>query len=197
MGNYRVYEIRSRVPFYTDLVYVGLTKKSIEKRFKEHVREAKGNKFQKRHFYNAMRAFGDDCFYPVLIKNHLTREGAEELEKELINKHKSERTYRCLNMAPGGFGGFSMKSASESHRKEWIEKLKRARVGQKPALGMKHTVDNRRLFSEVSRKYWDVQDTYIDKAEDILKLNHKDAKEVYGISTTHYYRLRKKWLTSK
>ena len=76
-------------------------------------------------------------------------------------------------------------------KKRWIDNLKRGRVGKKPALGMRHTRENRQLFSRVSREYWDNQDTYIDNAEDILKLSHREAKKVFGISTTHYYRLKK------
>lgn len=187
-----VYEIRCCFPGYTDLVYVGITNKPIHKRFKEHRTRANNKrKYQNNHLCNAMRAFGQEYFYTVLIKQCCTREDAEQKEIEMIKHYKEERGYRCLNMAPGGKGGYSMKNASECMRKAWLGKLKKARVGKKPALGMRHTWDNRKLFSQVSREYWDTQDTYTDKAEDILKLSHKEAKEEFGISKTHYYRLKR------
>lgn len=54
---------------------------------------------------------------------------------------------------------------------------------------MKHTEENRLLFSKVSKEYWDSQETY--NWEEIKKYSHKEAKKIFGISTTHYYRLKK------
>jgi hypothetical protein len=55
---------------------------------------------------------------------------------------------------------------------------------------MKHSEENKKLFSEVSNKYWNSQDTY--NSNEILKYGFTKANKIFGISKTHYYRLRKK-----
>ena len=56
---------------------------------------------------------------------------------------------------------------------------------------MKHTEENKKLFSEVSNKYWDEHRLYT--VEQIVSAgSFKKAQELYGISKTHYYRLIKR-----
>jgi predicted DNA-binding protein (UPF0251 family) len=55
---------------------------------------------------------------------------------------------------------------------------------------MTHSEENKRLFSEVSKAYWDTQQTY--KIDDVCTLSFRQAHEQYGISKTHYYRLLKR-----
>ena len=79
---------------------------------------------------------------------------------------------------------------------EWKTKIREARKGRTPALGMKHTEENKKLFKQVSLDYWSTQNTYDKNAKEILQLSHKEAKEQFGISTTHYYRLKKRFATN-
>ena len=78
--------------------------------------------------------------------------------------------------------------------KNWKKKLSKSRKGRKPALGMKHSKENKILFSKISNEYWGTQITY--KWEDFKHLSHKEAKKQFGISTTHYYRLKKRFETN-
>jgi hypothetical protein len=80
----------------------------------------------------------------------------------------------------------------------WKNKLKTKREGRTPSLGMKHTKENKKLFSEISSKYWSTQKKY--NSIEILKY-----AEIYGmtktlkefkISKTHFYRLKKRALTN-
>jgi hypothetical protein len=66
--------------------------------------------------------------------------------------------------------------------------LKEKRKGRKPALGMKHTEDNKKKFGEFGKMRWDIYGRYPD---DVINYSFNEAKEKYGISKTHYYRLRK------
>lgn len=91
--------------------------------------------------------------------------------------------YRDYNILDGGTSYFPIKD-----KEEWLRKMKVGRIGKTPALGMKHTEENKKLFSKVSREYWDSQYTY-DRSE-IIKLSFKEAKLKFGISKTHYYRIR-------
>lgn len=87
----------------------------------------------------------------------------------------------CLNLSPGGEGGFVILD-----RAAWIEKLKAARKGRKPALGMNHTEETkarlRQVMAEREREY----------PEEVLNLSFADAHDKFGISKTHFYRLRKR-----
>jgi len=117
----------------------------------------------------------------VLIDRFVSKNKAIELEKRLISLGDNN----CLNLAPGGEGGFVVQD-----KDQWIKKLSKARKGGKPALGMAHTEDNKKLFSKLSREYWSTNKVYAN--DDIVKLSFKDAHKLYGISKTHYYRLLKR-----
>ena len=83
-----------------------------------------------------------------------------------------------------------MTSLPEERQVEWRAKLSAKRKGRKPALGMKHTEASKELFRKVSREYWSTQDTY--DWDDMKDMPFKQARDKYGISKTHYHRLRKR-----
>lgn len=87
-----------------------------------------------------------------------------------------------------------MECLPDSKQAEWKSKLSEKRKGRKPALGMQHTDENRALFQKLSREYWSTQHTYC--WDDIKDLSFREANEKYGISKTHYYRLRKRSKTN-
>jgi hypothetical protein len=101
------------------------------------------------------------------------------VETGLISNN--DNTY---NLAPGGLNSFVV-----TDKESWIGKLKKARIGGTPALGMSHTEENKKLFSKVSKEWWSSQETY--NPECVLKLSFKEAHKEFGISKTHYYRLRR------
>lgn len=51
-----------------DKIYIGKTEKSIEKRFKEHCRDAFRKRNEKRPLYSAMRKYGIEHFHAELIE---------------------------------------------------------------------------------------------------------------------------------
>ena len=51
-----------------DKVYIGKTENSIEKRFKEHCKDAFRNRNEKRPLYSAMRKYGIEKFHIELIE---------------------------------------------------------------------------------------------------------------------------------
>jgi hypothetical protein len=64
--------------------------------------------------------------------------------------------------------------------------LSQARQGRTPALGMKHSDENKRYFSECSKRR---EPKY---PKQVTEIPFKEASEKYGISKTHYYRLLKR-----
>jgi group I intron endonuclease len=170
---YKLYKIVNKI---NNHAYIGMTKQSLEKRFSQH-KNCANNLKKKTIFYDAMRSYGVNNFEIFLISTFIDKTSCEKAEIQSIKE------IGYYNMAKGGNGGFVVKDVDK-----WKLKLSKSRKNKKPALGMRHTQENKKLFSEVSKKYWETQSTY--NWEEFKDLTHKEAKEKFGISTTHYYRLK-------
>ncbi len=183
---YYVYKI---VNSESGKIYIGITK-DIARRWRAHKSRAKNNK-SNSHLYNAMCRHGVDKFSIHEIKCFESLDECCQFEiKEIaFNKLNNIPNY---NMHDGGTIGYDM--SKDSRFEVWKQKLSLARAGRKPSLGMKHTEENKQLFKEVSREYWDNQDTY--NYAEIVKLSFKEANKIYGISKTHYYRIKKRLATN-
>lgn len=164
--------------------YFGITNKSVRRRLLEHHYSASNNK--KTKLYDAIRSYGIEAFAIYTVCESDTRDAIEWAEKEAI-RLSGVKGLRLYNMTSGGDGGFVV---PESKITEWKAKLSLARQGRKPALGMKHTEENKKLFSEVSRKYWEENRVY-DPAIIAGFTSFKEANKQTGISKTHYYRIKR------
>lgn len=163
--------------------YYGITN-NMQRRLASHKHAAlTANK--RSPLYASIRKHGWENFSMELLHEGLTSEEAGVIEMNLISQDAN-----CYNLHLGGHIGFDIRMLPEDRIAQWKERLSVGRSGKKPALGMNHTEKNRQLFKEVSRKYWDTQETY--DWNDVKDLSFKKAKLKYGISKTHYYRLRKR-----
>ena len=172
----KLYEIRNSE---NDAVYVGVTRNTLAGRFRSHKFSAKS---VHTPLYCAMRKYGLDKFRIELVYEFETEDEMLKAEKERIAFYRKIGV-KCYNVLDGGESYFPVKDW-EARKAQ----LRTARVGRKPALGMKHSDENKKLFSECSKARWDKYGRYPD---DVTSLSFKDAKEKYGISKTHYYRLVK------
>lgn len=177
---YKVYKITNKV---NNKYYIGMTKQELRKRFSQH-KTASKKESVKSYLYNAMKKYGVENFEIEQLFQFENREDCCNKEIECISQNLNG-----YNLAKGGEIGFSMLTKSEEEISEWKESLSKSREGRKPALDMKHTEENKLLFSKVSKEYWDSQETY--NWEEIKNYSHIEAKKKFGISTTHYYRLKK------
>ena len=167
-------------------MYIGQTSSSISRRYYEHCHNAY-TLDKKSKLYDAMRKYGKDAFYVVELETLDTKLEANQSEVAHISEAKFI-DINLYNMTDGGDGGFVVPTEKLT---EWKQKLSIARQGKTPALGMKHTEENKKLFSEVSNKYWDEHRKYT--VEQIVSAgSFKRAHELYAISKTHYYRLIKR-----
>lgn len=193
--------------------YVGITK-SPHERWLRHKSCARNQDKRNTYLYNAINFYGEDSFTFEVIKQFDTRSDCEQFEIDTI-QWMEDNYVPNYNLHKGGNIGFNMQEhenydewkqklsdnsvgnakGTKAHY-EWVRKLKLARAGRKPALGMSHTEENKKLFKKVSNDYWNSQDTYVKDAKEILKLSHKEAKQKFGISTTHYYRLKQRFTTN-
>lgn len=166
--------------------YIGMTASALEKRLYQHKRSAMSGK--NTPLYALMRKYGCEHFRIVPVAEFPTREQCAEAEIDSIATAYI-LGHDILNLAKGGEGGFVIQDTAA-----WKKKLSASRNGRKPALGMKHTEENKKLFREASRKYWDSVGTY--DASTVCSLPFMEAHKQYGISKTHYYRLKKRLLSS-
>lgn len=158
-------------------VYVGIARRSIRARWAAHKAASKKYNWP---LYSAIREHGHDKFRCVVVAEYDSEKDLLAAEKDRIALRRSQGI--CLNILDGGESYFPIKDVEQ-----WKEKLRKKRAGRKPAMGMRHTEENRILFSECSKKRWDACGRY----PDVSSLSFKEAKEKYGISKTHYYRLRR------
>lgn len=172
-----LYEIRNKI---NSAVYVGITRSSLKQRWRGHLYSARSNK--KSILYDAMRSIGEEHFYILEIKSFDTEADLLQSEKDLIKYHR-EFSEKCYNILDGGESYFPIYDW-ETHK----AKLRIARAGRKPALGMKHTEENKKAFGEFGKLRWDLYGRYPD---DVVNYSFKEASAKFGISKTHYYRLRK------
>lgn len=168
-----LYEITNTV---TPDVYVGIARKSVRSRWAAHKSAAKKYNWP---LYSAMNKYGADKFKLTIIGNFSTEADLLAAERERVAFHRKHN--RCLNILDGGESYFPIKN-----KEAWKEKLKEKRAGRTPALGMKHSEENKKLFSECGKKRWDIHGRY----PDISNLSFSEAHKKYGISKTHYYRKR-------
>ena len=201
-------------------VYIGITINPRE-RWLRHQSNTRCESFKRgkgTYLYNSMRKHGIENFTFEVVKEFTNKSDCCTYEENTIAFFR-ENAISNYNLHNGGTLGYAMSpthprweqwkltlsrnaianSNDIEARNTWIDKLKERRKGRTPALGMKHTNEAKQIASEVSNKYWDTQDTFArdrDKVTSILALSHKEAKKQFAISTTHYYRLKKRFATN-
>lgn len=79
-------------------VYIGITKQKLKKRWQNGLGYVRSI-----YFYNAILKYGWDNFEHILLYENLTKEEAEELEKEYIKLYKSNIKEYGFNINEGGF----------------------------------------------------------------------------------------------
>lgn len=175
---YKLYYI---VSTKTASMYIGMTGKSLTSRWAAHKHAS--SKGKKTALYDCMRKHGIEHFQMVLVQEYLTRDECVAAEIAAIQKGR-DLGWQLLNITEGGDGGFAVTNVDG-----WKKKLSAARKGRKPALGMKHTSENKARFSEMSKQYWETNRQYTP--ESVATLSFKEARASLGISKTHYYRLKR------
>lgn len=172
---YSVYKI---VNLVNNKTYIGMTSTNILTRFGRHWFQAK----QKKGFaiHNAMSKHGIKNFIIGALEEFESKEEARQFEIEMISKTKGSNSY---NIKDGGEGGLHVRD-----KETWKRNMARARLGKTPFKGFKHSKEAKQKSSEASKKYWDSVYTY---PKEVVNMRYKDAYKLYGISRTHYYRLKK------
>lgn len=174
-----MYKLYYMVSPSTNGFYIGITGCSLRERLAGHKYSAKTSR---KRLYCAMRRYKDFCI--VLVKSFSSREACCEAEKEHIADAKG-KGLKVYNHTSGGEVGFRVEMVD---KESWRAKLAVARKGRTPALGMKHTEENKILFSKFGKRRWDIHGRY---PKDVTQHSFSEAKKLFGISKTHYYRLKR------
>ncbi|MCA2570650.1 GIY-YIG nuclease family protein [Microcystis sp. M42BS1] len=178
-----LYEIRNN---QNNFVYVGITRSSsIKRRWAGHRHSAK--KKINTPLYCAINKYGIENFTIFCVAIFDNEEDLKNAECCLVNKYKKEKV--SYNILDGGQSYFPI-----VNKEAWKQKLREKRKGKQPALGMKHTEDNKKLFSMCGKLRWDLHGRY---PKNIVTLDFYEANKKYGISKTHFYRLRKQAKSSE
>lgn len=94
--------------------YVGLTTKSIETRWKQHLKEAKKN--NPRPLYSSIRKYGEEAFDVVLLEDIDSLSKLQDAERKWIKYFSSDTDDKGYNLTPGG-NGFIGSPPQEMRRK--------------------------------------------------------------------------------
>lgn len=144
--------------------YIGKTVKTVEERFKQHIRCAKRG--VNRKLYDAMNHYGIDQFVFYVIEDNIQSEDVLN-EREIYWITKLNAIENGYNMAEGGDGGASIvpKHWDENHHAKFHDYLynrggrelisKRMKENN-PMKGRKHTKESREKMSQSKEKYKEI-----------------------------------------
>lgn len=176
----QLYVIKNKI---TGKLYVGMSINA-KKRYYVHKYCQKHTKI-KSPLYDAMRKYGFDAFELIILRTGLTKEEAARKETKLIARYK----HRLYNLHAGGSTGYDMSQHPDKGKVvAWRQALTAGRKGKTPALGMKHTEATKALCGAYGKLRWDLYGRY---PTEVLDMSFINAHKTYGISKTHYYRLKK------
>jgi group I intron endonuclease len=125
-------------------IYVGRTKKSIEKRFKEHVREASYN--CKYYFHKALRKYGSDNFSLEILEENdfIVENKREEYWIEKLNANDHSVGYNISTGGEGSGDNFTNNPNKEEIRKRMSEAHR----------GKKLTDDHKKKIGNSGKEAW-------------------------------------------
>lgn len=136
MKKSKIYIIKNKI---NDLVYVGKTVYSLDKRFKRHLYDSKNNQTK---LYNAINRHGKENFYIELIVDNIEHYFIDSFEKYWINKYNSFKI--GYNSTIGGDG-------CVEHTKETLIKISKQTK-------LKMTKERKEEISLQVKKLWENND---------------------------------------
>ena len=144
--------------------YIGKTVKTLQERFKQHIRCAKRG--VNRKLYDAMNHYGIDQFVIHVMEDNIQSEDVLN-EREIYWISKLNAIENGYNMAEGGDGGGSIvpKHWDENHHAKFHdylynrggrERLSKRMKENNPMKGRKHTKESREKMSQSREKYKEI-----------------------------------------
>lgn len=160
--------------------YIGITCQQVKKRW------SNGKGYRKQVFYNAIKKYGWDNFKHEILFEKLTKNEAEEKERELISYYKSNQRDNGYNI---DFGGTSIGRFSDSTKK----KLSDLMIGENNHFYGKHHSDETKKRLSESHKGLESKLKGVPKTDEAKRKMSESAKNrlanpenhpLYGIGHT-------------
>lgn len=118
----------------------------------------------KRHFHKAIRKHGEGAFEWGVVATCTTLEQMYFLEETIIALYEDWQTY---NISAGG---------------------------EHSAFGMRHTDETKAICREFAIARWEAKRATDVWPDECFKLpSYKEAKRIYGVPKTTWYRIRRQW----
>lgn len=144
--------------------YIGITKQKVKKRWQNGL----GYKHS-TYFYNAIQKYGWENFEHIILYDNLTKEEAENKEKELIKLYKTTKKGYGFNINEGGFS-----PTITEQQKRKISKTEK---------GKKVSQETKEKLSKSIKKYYEINGT----TENMKKYYNSIIKPVLCIETGKIY----------
>ena len=145
-------------------VYIGITCQKPEKRWQKGL-----GYIHSSYFYNAINKYGWDNFEHIILFQNLTKEEAENKEKELIKLYKSNVKGYGFNINEGGF--------APTMTEEQKIKISNSEKGKKV------TLETKKKLSNKIKEYYDTN----GPTENMKKHYKKMIKPIQCIETGKIY----------
>jgi group I intron endonuclease len=133
---YKLYQITNTV---NGKSYIGITRLSINERWKVHISNSRKPKYPLHH---AIAKYGSELFSIILLEENTDRKYISNLEEPIIKRLKTHISENGYNVAKGGYGGdlgpeaqakrnATIQNLSPEQKLEWGQNLSKARLGKK------------------------------------------------------------------
>ena len=133
--------------------YVGLTKKTWQKRWIQHCAQAKSSKGGRWHFPNAIRKYGKDAFSHEILEVLTDLEVANLAEECWIELLETRDPAKGFNLAKGGSHVPNHESSSISMKAKWADPEYRVRAMAASKAGL-NTLESKARRSIASTQLW-------------------------------------------
>jgi len=144
-----IYKITNKI---NQKIYIGLTRDTIEERWKNHIKKAK--EYPNRYLYDAMNHYGYENFTIEEIES-CDNSILDEREIYWISYYNSTNPDIGYNLTSGGGGGNTWKL--NSHKLETGEKIRQAHLGENYVPITKEALEkdilNKLTMEEICQKY--------------------------------------------
>lgn len=138
------YSVYKHINKINGKIYIGITSLKVCRRW------CRGKGYKTQFFYNAIQEFGWDNFEHIILFNNLTFNEAEDIEKELIEYHKS-------NLEDFGYnkdsGGLINKMVSESTKEKMRKNNWVVRNGGKLPLEVRQKISKSQIGKKLSDEH--------------------------------------------
>ena len=200
--------------------YIGLTSRTMERRWSQHVVQSRSVKGNRSHFANAIRKYGKEAFTHEVLAMSRDLDGANATEEALIEQWGTRNPLNGFNLSKGGLHiphpirrnpwddpEFRKKAVEASRRRAadpaWRAKISAIRVGvrlspehcsaiSKSRMGKDHAPEVRVRINGLMKEIY--------KRPEIRAKNAKSSKRLWSdpeyrekVITTTSEALRKKW----